>query len=297
MSSATGADPTGNVLFVYDSVTDRPGTVLTASSEAHPVENLIDIQPGVRWRATGKAGWIKADAGDGSKFEIDTVVLVAHNGTVIGTWRPRISDSVDLSAPLHDARVDGVDPTLWQPAWGLGQNFGYNLGGYPDLARQRHLTPIRVHRLGQVVRGRVLGVDFADSTNAASYFEAGKIMAGVALQPRRNFRYGWSIRPAIDPSKVTKTDGGGVVIARYPAYREIDISIGHLDLDTALTAADDMIAKIGRTRPVVVVLFPDSASARQYRTALYGLLVSDAAIVGTHARLGEVAQLTFQQLL
>ncbi len=128
MSSATGADPTGNVLFVYDSVTDRPGTVLTASSEAHPVENLIDIQPGVRWRATGKAGWIKADAGDGSKFEIDTVVLVAHNGTVIGTWRPRISDSVDLSAPLHDARGDGVDPT---PSWCAGQPDGH-FNGLPN---------------------------------------------------------------------------------------------------------------------------------------------------------------------
>lgn len=272
----------GNVRFSFDTVTDQPGVVLTASSQATPVTRLQDIRPAKVWQATGNsAEWVQVAAPSGSSLIVDSVGLVAHNATVGGTVRIQIGDYDET----HEA---------WPPVYGLGDNFGLTLGGYPDLTDFAQFDYVRDIQLGRQVVGPWLRVTIADPGNTAPV-RLGRLIAGVPYQPSRNMGVGWSIT-RVDPSEVSPTDGGGVVGIRRVKYRRLTLAIRMLRLQEALTRADDMARIVGRTRPVLVSLFPEASLARLYRTTIYGLLETDMALANNYPQWGDVAELTFREL-
>lgn len=284
---------TGNLLAIYDTITDRPGVAMTASSGSSTLSRLLDIRPGYPWQTTGCAAeHLKLDAGSGESFDVDTVAIVGHNANLDGTIRTRISDQADLSSPTLDRSDD-----YWPPVYGLGDQFGLYFGGYPQLTDFAQFTYFRVVRLGAQYSGRYLRLDLANATNADGVLRTGRVMAGIGWQPTRNFQFGWTMR-WVDPSPVRRTDGGGVIASRKVKFREFTISIGGggLPLAEMLTYADDMIRILGRTRPLLLMLFPDGDVNRIYRTSVYGVISSEAAIVGQHYELGSVAQFTVQEL-
>lgn len=289
---------TGNLLAIYDSVTDRSGVALSASSGGGTVSRLIDIRPGYKWQATGRdAEWLQADAGADDGFLIDTVALVAHNATTDGMARTRLSNNADMSSPSYDDIGSGSGVDIWPPVYGLGEQLGLYMGGYPLLTTFAQFTYFRVIRLGAQYAGRYLRTDFTDPTNPDGVFKLGRWIAGIGWQPSRNFRFGWQYT-WIDPSPLRFTDGGGVIANRKPKYREFTISIGGggLPLSEALSYGDDMIRTLGTTRPLLLLLFPDGSANRLYRTSVYGLIKSPVAIVGEHPELGSVAQLVIREL-
>lgn len=284
---------TGNMLAIYDTITDRTGVAMTASSGSSTLSRLLDIRPGYQWQTTGCAAeYLALDAGAGETFDVDTVAIVGHNADLDGTIRTRISDQSDLSLPTIDQTDD-----YWPPVYGLGDQFGLYFGGYPQLTDFAQFTYFRVIRLGAQYSGRYLRLDLANSGNTAGVLRTGRVMAGVGWQPSRNFQFGWQYR-WVDPSPVKRTDGGGIIASRKVKFREFTISIGGggLPLSELLAYADDMIRILGRTRPLLLVLFPDADVNRIYRTSVYGVITSDVAIVGQHPELGSVAQITVQEL-
>src|SRR4051812_21677452 len=113
----------GNLLFMYDSISDRSGVSLTASSAASglPVSNLVDMRPKKLWQATGcTSEWVTIDAGSGGQFDVDTIGLVAHNNDVNGTVTTQIGDD----ATFVTNSLSETDE-MWPPVWGLGDQFGY----------------------------------------------------------------------------------------------------------------------------------------------------------------------------
>jgi hypothetical protein len=296
--TVTGA---GNVLFLYDPISDRSGVSITASSAAAglPVSNLLDMRPKKIWQATGAASeWVNFDAGAGNQFDIDTIGLVAFNNDVDGSVRIQIGDDPTYAVTALDQTFE-----MWPPVWGLGDQFGYYFGGYPALSAFAQYTYFRVIQfldaLGNRLQysGRYTRRTFTNPTLAAGVQQLGRDMSGVAYQPSRNFQYGWKIE-WIDPSQVKRTDGGGVVANRKPKYRRITIQLGTraLPLKEALNYANTMIRIIGNTRPVLVVLFPQASTDQLYQTSAYCLLTSTAAIVGENAVGATVAQLVFEEL-
>lgn len=292
---------TGNVLFMYDSISDRPGTVIAASSAAAslPVSNLVDMRPKKIWQATGcTSEWVKFDAGSGNQFDIDTLGLVAFNNDVSGSVLAQIGDDATFAVNAVSQSFE-----LWPPVWNIGDQFAYYFAGYPNLTAFAQYTYFRLcqfldaNSLRQQFSGRYCKLTFSNPTLAAGVQQLGRVMAGVAYQPSRNFQYGWQIR-WVDPSTVKRTDGGGLIANRKPKYREIDIQIGSkvLPLKELLAYAMTMIRIIGNTRPVLVSLFPLADTPQLYETSAYCVLKSTAAVVGENHLGGTVAQLTFQEL-
>lgn len=283
------------ILFLYDSITDRPGATLTASSALTPVSNLQDISPSRVWRMGSNAGeWVTVDAGGGNRFAIDTVALVGFNLTAgrpfqRATVRIRCADAPDMSGTIYDETFP-----VWPTVSGFGQLFGQQLGGYPAINAAVPYTRRRIIRLPAQVKARVLRLDFTD-TLAAGPLELGRIMAGVGFQPGRNFSYGWQ-RRTIDPSAMKRTDGGSLIGTRRGIYHETDIQFGLVDLRQALTQFDDLLSAVGHTRPVLVALFPDASTSMLYRTSDYGVITSTVNLTGTHHAFASVGQMTIQEI-
>ncbi len=280
----------GNVRFTYASVTDLAGAVLTASSERTPVDRLRDMRPGRVWRADGSANeWVQVDAPPGQSLIVSSVSLVNHNGRYDTGIEGPASSTVRIQIGDYDQVHD-----LWIPAYGLGDNFGLNMGGYLDLDELADFDFLRHVELGDQYTGPSLRVTLNNPSNA-NPLQIGRLMAGLPYQPSRNMTTGWTIT-RVDPSEVQPTDGGGVIGSERVKYRRITIAIRMLRLQEALTTADTMAARIGRTRPVLLTLFPNAAVTRQYRTTIYGLLESDFSVANNYPEWGDVAELTFREL-
>ncbi|MBN9525459.1 MAG: hypothetical protein J0H82_04590 [Alphaproteobacteria bacterium] len=283
------------ILFLYDTITDRDGVTLTASSALTPVTNLQDISPSRVWRmATNNGEWVSIDAGAGGRHVVDTVALVGFNMTAgrpfqRSTVRVRLADAADMS----DASYDQTYP-VWPAVSGFGQLFGQCLGGYPQIGGYVPYTRRRIIRLARQVKARFLRLDFSDTLSAVP-LELGRIMAGVAFQPERNFSYGWKRRP-VDPSTIKRSDGGTPIGTRRRVYHETDVEFGLVRLRRALTQFDDMLSAVGNSRPVLVSLFPDAASTLFYRTSDYGLITSTVNLTGTHHDFAAVSQITVQEV-
>ncbi len=287
---------TGNVLFVYDTVTDRPGVTLTASSEVQPVSRLTDIRPMRRWISSGCASeWVKVAAPEGETFAIDTLAWLGFNGTVgapdggpgmLATTE--MSDNADMTSSVL-SRTD----ELWPPVYGLGDELGLYNGGYPELSDFAQFIPFRVVRLGQQVGGAYLRCTLSDPSNPDGQVRLGRWLAGIGWQPSRNFRLGWSYR-WLDTATLRETSGGGIIGNRGVKYREWTLSIGSgaIPLEELLAYADDMLRIVGTSRPFLMVLFPDGETKRLYRTSDYVVFKDAPAILAEHPELGSVAQIT-----
>ncbi len=283
------------ILFLYDSVTDRAGVTLTASSQLTPVTNLLDISPSRVWRMASNDGeWVMVDAGEGNRQVTDTIGLVGFNATAgrpfqRSTVRVRFASSPDMS----DTHYDEVYP-FWPTVSGFGQLFGRQLGGYPNIASIVPYTRRRIIRLSRQVTARVMRLDFSDTLSAVP-LELGRIMAGVAMQSERNFSYGWS-RRAVDPSSMKFSDGNTPIGTRRRIYHETDIQFALVDLARALTKFDDMLSAAGNSRPVLVSLYPDAATSMFYRTSDYGLITTTVNLTGTHFNRASISQITLREV-
>ena len=276
-------------LWLYDNTLWRTGAALTASSAALPVARLLDYRPGRKWRATGKAAeWIHVDHGD--DVDIDTIFLYAGNFGLGDTVRIRISANSDMSSPVYDQTVE-----VWEPVYGYGVNFGLNYGGYPNLTDFAAFTQRRLIRLGAVYSKRYLRIDFAAPDNGDTYVEAGIVMAGIGYQPSRNFLFGWDVDHD-DPSDQEETDGGSVLITARPSARVLNVTMGNLPLDEALTQVDDMKRIVGRKRPLLFVPFPDGDVSRIYRTSIYGVVKAWQPIRHTSPLRASGAAMTIREL-
>lgn len=255
---------TEKVLFLYDNKVDG-GTVSAASTAgALAAANLQDLRLGKVARTTGISGQYWA-VDFTATTPVDTVALVAHNLSVNAKVRVRLSVNADLSAPVYDA-TDYAWPAMY--GWAdLGwADDGY--GGVADLTEFADYKALSIFRMGSRHEGRYLRLDIDDDGNAAGYFQAGRLIAGMGWQPIRNFSNGWSLAWQ-DDSESTEMEGGAVWFDRREKRRLVTLPFDYATEADAQAKFGDMSRIVGHSRDLLVLPFP-APGPQRFRTGIYG---------------------------
>ncbi len=207
---------------------------------------------------------------------IDVVAVINHTGSETATWRPLLSANADLSAPIYQP-----DPmAMWGATFIWGSRpfgdfpfSGIDIANYPG-------SPVVWHRLTEPVSARYLGVDFIDASNPAGYFQAGRLMAGVAWQPPINMAYGSSIG-VVDPSEKKRTDGGRRLVRRRARWRTWKISLEYQDVRAAMGVYHDLMWMKGIAGDLFMVWDPEEDAAVMSRQIIYGALAATGDVALT----------------
>jgi hypothetical protein len=169
---------------------------------------------------------------------IDVVALVSHNLTQTGKWRVRLSNASDMSSPLYDSGT--VD--AWPAVGGFGSlpwgvfSWGDDIAAYELAFYNASSFAVLPSRLS----ARYLRVDLTDTTNAAGYLQAGRLVAGPAWFPSLNMLYGWSIQ-MVDESSADRSLGGQVYVDEKPRYRLIRFQLASIPESEAIAQGFDFL--------------------------------------------------------
>lgn len=247
--------------------------VLSATSELTPVARLIDPRPSRPWIAADNDATVTVDFG--SDRAVTHIGLVAHNLSIFGHFELALAADGDaaFAAPIWTKTVEA-----WSPTAGLGDDpFGLSLGGYPDLSGITDFTPYKVVPTGDR-QARYLRIRLVD--DSLDQVSLGWVYAGIG----KNFviDFGWTIGWE-DSDQVEDTDGA-TVGRTGRRWRVIKASLNDLTSAEALVAWDDLARILGRSRPLLVQLFPEEDEVTAYRTTLYG---QRAATDGVAGQLGD----------
>lgn len=229
-----------------------------------PLANLQVQQPGqaARFTALGSV-WFDADLGAASA--VDTIALLANNGTAAATWRIRAAATQGglTAAPGYDSGAI----SLWPAA------------GRPTLWARPHA----LLWLSAAETWRWWRIDVFDAGNGDGFFEAGRLYLCAAWRPGRNLQYGASIGVVEDAAN--KEAAGGQIWPQLRGRRrraefslkflaEADMQRNALALDLARGQSGD-------------VLFCQDPEADEFlnHTMLYGLMTGMRAIILDHFKL------------
>ncbi|KAA0572266.1 hypothetical protein FZ983_32360 [Azospirillum sp. B21] len=257
-----------NAIILYWNKADT--ATVTASSEALPANRVQDPRPGRVWRATGYTSE-SLTFDHGSSVDMTHGAVVAHNLSAVGTIRCEVADVADFSTKLYDQTIEA-----WPPVSGFGSDrFGVSLGGYPTLSSFADYRPFNMFDFGGTLAARYVRYTFTSSA-ASGNIQVGRIFTGIGYQPEVNFSYGWSSEWA-DPSELVETEASFFVIRRQK-YRVLRLSLENVPQTEALSALDDLKRIVGKSRDVLVVLFPGADLPTQYRTSIYGIPIENGPV-------------------
>jgi hypothetical protein len=255
------AMPSENVLILNPADSDA-GT-LTADSEVTTLgaANLLDMDPAKKWRSNGvtTAALTLVLA---APIAADTLALVAHNLSGVGTLRVRGADSeANLTA------APAVD-TGWVSAWPVT--------GKPTTPGWPHFTSlVRWTAAGLFQYWRI---DIADASLALTYLEAGRLVLGEAWQPSFNFDIGGTPLGFDSMDVQSKTPYGRTFTDRRttsPA-RLFEIAFYALTVREAFDGAAEIQRLRGLWGDVICCLDP-AASTDFHRFTMQGVFTAAAA--------------------
>lgn len=258
-----------NALFLYWNKADT--ATVTASSAALPANRVQDPRPGRVWRATGYTSeTLTFDHGAGTDMTHGAVVN--HNLDVNGTIRCEVSNDSSFATLLYDSGA----VEAWPPVAGFGSDgFGTTLGGYPILTSFADYRPYRTFDFGGTLNARYVRYTFTSGASAGN-IQVGRIFTGVGYQPAVNISYGWSAE-WMDPSELVETEASFFIIRRQK-YRVLRLSLENIAQSEALSILDDLKRIVGKSRDIMVVLFPAADLPTQYRTSIYGIPTENGAV-------------------
>lgn len=272
-----------NVLVVFRNWVDE--SALSASSEATPAERVQEMRPSRVWRATDdQSAWIGGDAG--VDVQAEAFAAIAHNFDTGVDLRLRLGIDANLlsSNPVtSEAAATVLDQEFdaWRPVAGLGvDGFGLSLGGYPILSDFADYKPYSALTFASTTF-RYWRLDIAHATgNTLGNLEIGRLMLGYALQTEHNIAFDWSSAWA-DPSEHIETEDS-LLIRRARKYRVLRLKWPFLRRSEAFGKMDDFKRIVGRSRDVLVIIYPTSPDPLQYRTTLYGVPIENGETSNPH---------------
>lgn len=248
---------------------------LTASSEASAalsVENIIGYQPQEKWRTNGCAEEY-FNAAFASTYAVDTIVLWAHNYSPAGLIRVEIWGPDDPVTPVYDS---GFTISPWPSLYGYDED-GYDEHGFDGVPLPEEIAGYQkqtIILLGTVYNAVRVRVTVQDPDNTDGFLELGWAGAGLRFSMDYDFSIGNNLLATwVDPSDIIETEGGATFIVGKPKYRIAQVNHDFMSTDECFNKVTDMIRTCGRSRPIVLILFPDD-EALLYRTTIYGLITN-----------------------
>jgi hypothetical protein len=259
-----------NAIFVTVNRADS-GTYTTGSEVGSlPVDNLKHRQLTKVWRTstvTASTTWFQVDLG-GTKI-LHVFALLAHNISQQGKWRIRVSNESLMASTLYDT---GLLQT-WPSVGGFGTlPWGAFLwGGLLSESEAAEYTISSFHVMPSTIAARFVRVDISDSTNASTFIEAGRFIAGPSYQPQYNIQYGWELGYE-DNSVITKSIGGQTYVDERERYRVIRFTLANLDeVELYHNVFDYLDRRRGTVGDVLFIPQPSQTHLYIYE-AIYGRL-------------------------
>lgn len=237
-----------NLRIISDNLADAATLTASTTSGSLAASNLLTDYKNEVHRATGTSvtytlTWASAQT-------ISAVVLAHANYTSSATMRVRVYTNTGDASPALDTGARACCASsragLWPMSSSGANSYAYGWGAY---ARSYFAATV----------GRKVVVDIADSTNAAGYVEASRLIAGAYWSPAFNASYGVKVSTKSN-TKHTRTDAGDLRTEIRPLSREIAF-------DLALMRATDrgtlfaILRSVGMVRPVFLSVYPEHSDA------------------------------------
>lgn len=268
-----------NIILSTTNYVDESTSTLTVDSEltALPKENLQNLQIVKVWR-TNSATSAQIDVDLGSSKIIDLLAIINHNFTVNATIRWRLSAVSNFSTTVYDSGTVDVWPAIedfGSSPWGV-----FTWGGKPTQAIADLYTANVFAVLSDAKIARYVRVDISDSTNAAGYLQAGRLIVGPAYQPTINYANGVEFE-FIDESRVTKSRGGQTFVDEVEKFRRIRFDLINLPEAEIFGNVFNALDRIkGISQDVLVIPQPDEPTTWITQN-IYGRISSTAPIVNS----------------
>ena len=247
-------------------------TASPAMAGAHPVTRL-QAWNRLPARTTGTAdqqilgSWQTPDW-------INCVVLWRHNLTAAATWRLELFSGADQSGErLYDSGVVQANPpaALGDLDWGVDP-LGATL--FDDWALA--YSVMWFERVAAISYRLTL----SDPGNSAGYLEAAYLVVDRYREVATNMDYGLNLTWR-DNAKQTRTAGGTVRTDGALAWREMTLSLSHLEEQERPHFAE-IARTIGRRGGVFVSGYPESGGAKERDHCFLGLIKEGGGL--THNR-------------
>lgn len=229
-----------------------------ADADTFAITNLLDNKPQKLWRSNDDTDQAITCTFDQELF-VDTVVLWNHNVSTAGTIQIQMYSNSGATLEYNITHDD------------LDVNEGW--------LQSSSLTILDNHFVAAFAGDTVdtVKLTISDSTNAAEYIQAGKILAGERWQPAVPFEWGRTLQ-WIDPSDVIDLyDGSRAVALRKNRYR-----VGRLKWDWITQAEADQIYNhsqfCGTSKAVLMNMYPDESSDFHRAHRILGLLTAPVQI-------------------
>ncbi len=194
---------------------------------------------------------------------VSAIAWVNHNAPSGSTYRLRAGIGPDPEEATYDA--PGLP--FWEPTvvwgslpWGAFPWDGIRPDDYPG-------TPIAYHRAPEAQFVDHLFVDVT-LPGDASYFQAGRLLAGEAFVPNINHQYGGQVG-IVDPSTVRRTTGGRRIVGKLPKYRRWQITLAYQAEGEAFGVYWDLMYRLGKSGEMLILWDPDLPAATRARLTLY----------------------------
>ena len=260
-----------NMRIVYDNAADRATLAASTTAGSLAVSALLnDIKSDV-WRATTTTAqitmtWAMAEL-------VGVIALPFCNLSSAATLRIRCYTLAADAAPILDT---GIKPAAIGPLfdvwdWGydpLGVN-AYNYGaGYG--ARAYATSWFTPGHYAKIV------VDIDDSSNAAGYIEASRIVSGYYWEAARNPEHGLDVSVG-DTSRHERSDAGDLITDRGSIYKTMSLNLAVMP-----NADRDKVWRImrgGMSKPLFLCLVPEATDPMEEQIfQIYGKLSKQSSM-------------------
>lgn len=232
-----------NALWLSSKRIDAATLVASSEEGTLVVGYLQDRPPEKKWRATGcTAEYITFDFGQ--DVACNALALVGHNLSADATLRLRLAASAAnvTAAPAKDSGVVSAWPSS---------------GKHTDEDWPEEFSLVRVTKSTGYRYGRL---DIADPTNADGYVQAGRLMAGAALQTRINVDLNVGLglvspdEPKVSPFGRRYSDNRG------PSSRRLILSLSAINQDDMRAGLFDLQRYCGLARDFAFSLDPTATT-------------------------------------
>lgn len=222
------ASANNKVRYLRASVLDVATLSVSSTTEGLPATNVQDQLIRKKYRTLGKNNeWLRFN---GTLVTVDTVFIGGVNLTKNAVVRWQGNTTSNFTGCALNTLLHVATDSLGSP-----------------------LTQI-VHCYLTAMNYPFWRLYVSDSGNASVNLEVGRIMAGVATEPNRDMRDGFSIR-TVDPSIIRETAGRQGYANVKAQYKEVTYGIGNVD-EPQIDELMGIYASVGAHTSFVLLLDP-----------------------------------------
>lgn len=262
--------------YLWNHFAYKPEGRLLSSSDLdidHKVDNLRVQARREVWRSAGVVGeWIQRDFGAGETVTIGAVGLVDPNFSVGASFRIRVSDNPDMSAPSIDLVGLAPDFLIYSADEMVeGKNSEFFPGGFASTPTQAKIqSKVILVDFDIPVKGRYFQLDIDDAANPDGYIQIAYLFAGITFTPEYGIIYNWQ-RERLETARSSRATNGQYwlksVLKRITISATIELQ-SHVDTMNIWAL---FLTLLGNRREIIVKLFDknDFSNSMQFFSTIF----------------------------